>query len=371
MSAAAELNASLNDQKSDAKPSEYVVCFSSPSHRLPINVLADFDGLYAIQEVVGKPHSFISYWKSAEHFERERKSFFETTNATKLLLAGTSGRLHLPKKLLIERFTWSTALLTAAAVLGAVEVVRNHYDRIFASPELAIDVANPPRNVVEGALLNVTATVENLHSVAAHRNLRFKAALMDGETERLALSSPEPELSSLLPTRVRSFTAEGTAPAAGSYKLVVEVSAEAGRLPPGKTFRTVSAVNVWSQKPVGELTLKRVRGTTGDFLAKVTVGPAAPLGLLCELTVKGVGELGFDADEWRSAATSRLGTFLTGGAGDTATARLRWEWGASDAYRTMSAELSLVGHDKTDWSAVARNAALMCTSIKESADVRR
>lgn len=371
VSMASRLDQQLAQQDAGGKPLEFLVCVCSELYRAPGDLFGAFDGLRGVQEVGGSGGKtlLVGYWTSEAHFNRAREAFLDAVRGSEIVFAGPAGRLLVPMKPRWRRVKWGTALLTTAALLGALEVISNRYDRFFARPELAIRPDKATLSVLEGDEIEVSATVENLHPVASHRDLRFRASLDGRGSQSVELKGREPQMTALLATKTRTFSAAGRAPAPGNYTLRFEVTAGAGWWYPDNTFHSDAHLRVWPRNPKPVLSLKQARGTGADLVVLVDVGPEAAFGIMCELTLKRAAKVEFDPGEWRSIDPTRIGSYLRAGTGEAATARLRWTWGPISAHRTVAAELTLLGEVGTDWPDVVRRATVGCTPMKETDDV--
>lgn len=353
------------------KPVPYLALLSSPLQACPETLLKSAKGLQAVQPIHrDNGHTaFLTYWATPEHFQRGSADVAQQLQVTSTLYEGLAGDLQLPIESKWKAVKLSTVLLSTAALLGALEVVTNRYERLFASPELALRADKQAFSVVETEDIATSVTVENLLPVAEHRDIAVTAALVDSSGNHLPLAVQDPQMSSLSATKSRAFNIVGKVPAPGEYKLRVGVQAKAGWLRDGKSFVTESRLTSWPRTPRGSLRLKDSRSTNADYVVLVEVGSAAPFGVLCELTVTGVGKLGFDRGEWRSIEPTHVGKYLQAGTGDAATSRLRWSWPLSVSQQNLRAELTFLGDTTTNWPLVAKKAKVECTPLKEKIDV--
>lgn len=371
MNIADQLGLRLTEQQAAPKPVVFIACVLSPLQLQPAKLLEEIDGLLAVQDVRKDDGRtvFVTYWASREHFTRGRDAALAQLQATLIVMEGPAGQLHTQSKQWWKKVKLSTVLLSTAALLGAMEVVSNRYERLFASPELGVRSEKQVFSLIEADDFTTTVTVENLLPVAEHRNLVVSAVLVDAKGVQLPMTVLDPQMSSLTATKARVFDISGKVPLPGEYHLKIGVHGKAGWLRAAKAFTVDSRVKVWPQKPQGYVKLKKSRSTNADYVVFVEVGHAAPFGILCEFTLTGGGKMDFDRNEWRSIEATTLGNFLVAGSGDNATSRLRWSWASTAAQKSLRAELTLAGEAGTDWSSVANKAKVECTPMKEKTDV--
>jgi hypothetical protein len=364
------LKSSLDAQAADAKPVPYVACYRSPLSLAPDQLVGTVDGLQAIQDVHlgGGETAFVTFWASSTHHERASERMTKELGATATLLAGPAGALELPSKPWYQRIKLTTAVLSVAALFGALEVISNRYERIFAAPELALRSDKQVFTVVESEDIATSFTVESLLPVAEHRDIAVSASLVDAKGNSTDLKVLDPQMSSLTATKSRVFNVVAKAPSTGAYKMHFDVKAKAGWLRGERVFSTEASLTSWPQKPKGHIALKTPRPTNADFIVFADVGSAAPHGVACDLTLSGPGSVTFNRDEWRSVEATTLGKYLQAGTGESAIARLRWAWPVAAMQRRLTAEMTLTGEVNTNWSLLQQRARVDCVPLKEKED---
>lgn len=332
-------------------------------------LLKAYDGLalaHAVRTEEGVAR-LLTYWASRDHFVASGESFRARLEGQLLPGHGLVNKLFTKPPPWWRKVKLGTAVLSAAAFFGAMEIIDNRYDRVFAVPALVIKAEKSRIDINEGEPFRTTVTIVNQLPTTPHRNVSVSAYLLDKQEKRTELRLVESEIPVLATGAPRELVVEGAAPAVGDFQLVVSTAADAGRLALSKRFEGRSRLVVWSAIPVGRLQKVEARGAWARFGGQISVGRAAPEGLDCELQVLGVPGLNFE-NQLSAPVADRGKKWQTAGAGSDAIALLTWSLAPVASQQKVGIDLALLGDAKTDWDAVANNATLRCEYRKEKLD---
>lgn len=354
-------------------PRETVPYFAS--FELPRNVadpaadlLLDLPGLvlsHLLRTGDGTSKLF-TYWSSADHFQCSRRELARRLNATQPL-RGRVTRIATPPLPWWRRIAPSTLILSAAALLGALDALVNHFELGFARPHLLVKPEHERHELIEGQALNISAKVLNQLPTVSHRDVRVLARLEDAHGKRQDVHIDEAEFPVLIGGGSKDIRIGGIVPAAGDYTLKFHARAAAGWFMPMRDFDATQSVKVWPRDPHGRLRRVESGSSWGRFAGDIDVGYAAAQGLRCELALRGAPGLRYGGrinmqvpvshDSWTSA-----------GEGRRAVAMLIWATGAVAGKQRVIVEVDLIGPVGTDWAALPARAALSCQPRKEDAD---
>jgi hypothetical protein len=221
-----------------------------------------------------------TYWATREHFLRDGESFQAQIGAAPAVLDGYVDELKIPPEPVWKRVPWYTVVLGIAAFLGALQAIGDHFDWIFSVPHLELKPNKARINLIEGAEFQDTQSLVNQLPVA-HRKIDLSASLESDSAREQKLNIAPSFVPHMPGSSPQEVTVYGVAPAPGSYRLVVNATASAGRIRSAKTFHFKRPITVWPKIPIGALSVKSVQRDTALLSGRIRVGPAAPNGLEC------------------------------------------------------------------------------------------
>lgn len=356
---------SLGKAGPSPEPVPYMVEYLLDGNIVPSNDdLKAIDGLKAWHTVAtpGGTNHLFTYWASKDHFTRDGHRLEKRlgTPATTQGLLGQAGTTAIPWW---KRISLTTVVLSIAAVLGALEVISNRYDRLFAQPDLQVKTA-PRFDAIEGAELASTLQVVNQVSTG-HTNIVLAGELTSagGQPQRVVLSANRiPELAG---STSKDIVAIVASPKAGQYKLRVVADASAGLMRSRKRFESDANVTVWPKLPMGAVELRQNHETNAVLAGTVVLGPAAPNGLDCALEVAKVSGLRF-AGLFDMPVGHSNPSWHTAGEGVDSVAVLRWSIApVLEGKQKLTLDVVLTRDGQTDWRLVASDTRLLCLYRKE------
>src|SRR5262245_39463314 len=114
--------------------------------------VARFPGLLVVHEI--RPSSsgairLVAYWSTRDHFDRDGKSLANELSAARADSHGFVANPQLPREPFWKRIRLHTALLSVAAVIGAVQVITGTYNWLFVRPDLELKVTATKYSAVE------------------------------------------------------------------------------------------------------------------------------------------------------------------------------------------------------------------------------
>ena len=325
----------------------------------------DIDGLKLWHVVVtpGATNWLVTYWLSKDHFLRDGPTLARRLGTT-VGNQGLVGDIGSPPIPWWKRIKPGTAVLSVAAFLGALEVISNRYDWLFAEPELLISMQHARFDVIEGDELPVPVRIVNQISTE-HSDITLGAEIVsvDHQPQRLTLGVDR--IPQLAGSASKDIAAIVTLAKAGSYRLRVAADASAGALRSRKHFETYGDVKVWPKLPAGRIQIREVHGPNAFLSGLLTVGPPALNGLDCELEILevpglrfgGMFDMPFDhsAPLWNSA-----------GKGLDSAAVLRWSVGVvPEGKKELGVDVVVSRDGHTDWASVMQNARFLCQYRRE------
>lgn len=365
MTVLARVVATLRGAGSSAKSVPYVAEYLLDDNvARPSNDLKDIDGLmlWHIVAIPGGIDRLFTYWESKDHFTRDGP-LLENRLGTRAATQGFLGQIGTRAVPWWKRIRPGTVVLSIAAFLGALEVISNRYDRLFAEPNLRVKIA-PRFDAIEGSEIASTLQVVNQVSTE-HTDIVLVVELtsVGGQPQRLVLSADRiPELAG---STSKDIVAIVTAPKAGQYELRVVADASAGVMRSRKRFENDTVVMVWPKLPIGAVELRQNPEGNAVLAGTVALGPAAPNGLDCALEVAKVPGLRF-AGLFDMPIGHSNPAWHTAGEGVDSVAVLRWSIApVLEGKQKLTVDVVLARDGQTDWRSVASDARLLCLYRKE------
>lgn len=356
---------SLGKAGSSPNPVPYMAEYLLDGNVMPSNDdLKAIDGLRAWHTVAtpGGTSRLFTYWASKDHFTRDGHRLEKRLGAR----ATTEGLLGQAGTTAIswwKRISLTTVVLSIAAFLGALEVISNRYDRLFAGPDLQVKTA-PRLDAIEGAELASPLQVVNQVSTG-HTNIVLAGELtsVGSQPQRVVLSANRiPELAG---SSSKDIVAIVAAPKPGKYKLRVVADASAGLMRSRKRFESDMDVTVWPKLPIGLVELRQSPEPNAVLAGTVVLGPAAPNGLDCVLEVAKFPGLRF-AGLFDMPIGHSNPSWHTAGEGVDSVAVLRWSIApVLEGKQRLTLDVVLARDGQTDWPLVARDTRLQCVYRKE------
>jgi hypothetical protein len=355
-----------------AKTVPYLAAFVL--HSLPTaaddKALQDFEGLLLSHVVSGDSGTsrLVTYWASVAHYLNSQSAVEVLLKGTPLL-QGRVARIAYEKKPWWKGIKPATVVLSAAALFGALEVLTNRYDRLFAEPQLLVK-ASGHFDIVEGEDLRRTIVLRNQLATTGHNSIRVLAS-WQGRDEKTKtkgqLRLAEAEVPVLAGGDSRELMVEGVAPASGNYVMKIDAIAEAGWFRGRKAFEANVPFRVWPNLPEGRISHVKSYRDRARYELRVLVGRAANKGLDCALEIKGVPELRYER-QFHSPVGGYKETWHSAGNGRLAISVLNWSTGPIEAMQDIQMDLNLAGTAETAWASLATNAALTCQPRTEKLD---
>lgn len=344
-----------------AAPPIYFSQYSQPSaavlSALDISV---YPGLLFIYELRGSngSSSLIACWTTKDHFTRDGGRLSADINSTPSDNHGFVANPKFQREPFWRRLRLPTAVVTIAAVIGAIQVIGGTYNTLYVKPDIELKTTAIKHSVVEGQPFSQTVDILN-HLPAAHRNITLDGALRDESGVEHRISIQPALIPHIAPGETQSATVTTTAPTPGKYQLVVQARASAGWLADEKEFYWSSGVSVWPELPVPQLAVGEVRNDVAFISGRLAIGPAAPHGLECALEIPNVAQLRFTdilqfpsiegRPDWQSNETPGHEDAL-----------LSWQTGPMEGERSVDFSVALQRAATTDWNAVIQRAQLTC-----------
>lgn len=338
---------------------------------LPPNVQVDIDlarypGLlfyYLVQHDTPQQR-LCTVWRSRAYYSMAGGRLQAALRATAVAAEGSISHSGVPVKPFWKRQSALTALLALTTLLGALEVLRNHFEAFFVPPSLTLAWDKYRAEYTEGEeFAEPMELVNNLP--IPHKRIRLAASWKkQGATAPLALPLH------LSPSRVAylgvgassDITASGRAPRFGKYEITFLVSARAGHMADRVASTFVRPVTVWPARPAGTLAFRTLADPRTAILGgELYIGPAATNGLDCELTFSPGGGLqdrgtfdfpGLVANSSRFLHSSDA---LAGGI-----ASMTWRVHPQPERKLILFKFAVSRDGNTDWNKLARDARIAC-----------
>lgn len=228
----------------------------------------------------------ISYWKSREDFERSGAILRDDVQGADEAV-GYVVHYQEPYRSLIKRMPWYTLFVTALAIVGAIDTIRNQSARLAGKP----DVRTSWRNA-QDFKYELGEPILHVLAVTNRRAVTQKVAISevtltsaDGVPTEYRVSHPPgiveiPENQ----TEELEFRVDVTRP--GMYRLAGKLEVRAGRFARSDTENFVREVEVWDPDPqVGAFRVERQKDDACELAAELRLGKAVPSGILCNVRI--------------------------------------------------------------------------------------
>lgn len=344
-----------------AAPPIYVAQYSgADASRLPSVEISKYPGLLFCHEVRSANGTIrlVACWSTKDHFTRDSASFAGELGA---VLADDHGFVASPKfqnEPLWKRIRPTTALITAAAVIGAIQVIVQTYHWLFVTPSLELKAIKLEYSAVENQQFTQTLEILN-HLPATHRDIALTGTLRDASGKEHSVKLQPASVPHLSAKESQAVAVVATAPRAGKYQLSIDVRASAGHFMPAATFPFVRDVIVWPELPVGRVGVGYVRDDMVFVLGRLDIGPSALHGLECELEIPRVSGLHFE-DAFDFLSLERKAEWHTVETPGEEDAILSWSTDSIEGERSVEFSLALQRQAATDWHAVLKQAEVRC-----------
>ena len=311
----------------------------------------------------GERDRLITYWASLSTYALNRASVQKLAGSAAQATEGLVDVVVVPSVKWWKRVKLSTWILSAAALLGAVEAIADYFDHLFEPPQLMIKPDKSRFEALEGTQWQAHVAVINQLLKTEHRDVRLQATLAGADNKPVPVRILENELPTLAVGATRDIQIEGVAPPAGVYTLSLDVDAHAGWLRRGRSFPASALIVVFPKKPLSRVTLVESNATMARFNVDITMGNAAPKGLDCDLEIQGVPGLHYDHQISSYDLALSSDSMQSADSGADSDTVLHWSAGASTVH-SAQVLFALSGLPGTDWKAVAR-ATPVCRNRSE------
>jgi hypothetical protein len=338
----------------------------------PTPKAADFDGVEGLTvwhvhqpAAAGAAAStrLVTYWMSQGHFARDAP-LLQRKLGISPVVAGAVGATGSAPLQWWQKVKPTTVVLSLAALLGAVEVIVNRYEKLLLAPDLAIKFDLNKVNGIEDTELGTPITVHNELTID-HTNITLDAHLVNAEGKKLPLQLSEQRLALLSKSEAQVVSVLTAAPQAGKYTLHVSAESKAGWARFRDSAQTTTTLVVWPKVPTSTVVLKSSGSNRGALTGTIRLGHKALNGLNCEWQIEGMPGLAFEGLFDMAVRHSRP-VWSTYGVGAASVALMRWDLGAvTSPMSALDVELVLLGPPGTDWSQVAQKSRLVCRYSKE------
>lgn len=337
-------------------------------------MLRDSEGLLLSHVVaLGAGSSqLVTYWASIDHYLSSQERI-EAMLEDPPCVQGRVSQIASPPKPWWRAVKPTTLVLSAAALLGALEVLTNRYDRLFAEPQLTLK-PDARFELTEGDEIRRTVTLRNQLPATGHNDVKLRASweAQDavGQSSQGELQLSEAFIPLLPGGDARELVIEGAAPGPGIYKMKVSASAEAGWLRGARSFVAPDvSFRVWARDLRGQVVYLNSNSVQALYALRVQIGEPAPKGLDCNLEIRGIPNLRYDARFYSPVGIYRDGNgLLTAGQEKGVVSILTWSTGPVESRREIQMELTLAGTSDTNWRDLAKDALLTCEARTEKLD---
>lgn len=322
------------------------------------DLVGTFDGLLAIQSLNSdNGWTHISFWASGEHFNLARQRFIGELGITGVLAEGPAAPLLQRKKPWYKSVKPTTVVLSTAALIGALEVITNRYERLFAAPDAALRLDQREYVLTQGERISTEATIENLMAVADLREISAEA-FVRSDKSRSPLNVTDPRLPAIQAAKERTFRVDGLAPPPGDYELMVEVKARAGyfRWAP-RSYVHSANLRVYPLVPSGVLSVTKQTPTSAELTATVRTGSAIKGTGTCEIFFAPGPEF-----RYQSLYTDDPTEFepLRANSGDWMPV-ITWRPGVVTEKTEFHRRFNLQANTAVDWTQIINRAKIACS----------
>jgi hypothetical protein len=343
----------------DSKPApallflaEYTVEKDAPSFSQM--ELTAFPGLLLLH-AVRCPSSVkvITYWNDEAYFRCFREHFESKINASGTTVCGPIYNTTEKGKSIWARIPLYTAILAIVAFLGAAKSLFDHFDWIFADPDIAIMVEPTKTNVVEGENFVSTVTITNRASVP-QSDILLNVFLKAPAEGKLILDFPESKISNLNVGASYTFKVSGRAIVPGEFTLGINVSARAGWARPIKVIPAENPIAVWPNRPHAAVFTDSEHASTGVLRSRILAGRASPKGMECELEIRNVNGLHYNGEgQWVSNHSHGKEVYV-----------LRFRASQMDDFESQEISHKIESASPKDWKIVAERSNVVCRNTE-------
>jgi len=346
--------------KEDKTSLGYVTGFHSDGP-LPDDLLNKHEGLQAIQSVrLEAGHNVhVAFWNSRDHFALAEADLLANTRG-QAVFQGLGAPLIARKTPLYNRVKPATWLLSAVALLGALDALSHRYEQLFTAPNAVVRFSQRQFDMAQDEKLSGTITVENLLGTADLRNVHV-ALSVEPPTPHALLSLADNAKPSILAMKERAFAFDMERLPPGDYVLKATVSANGGYLRwSDAPFEHSTRVRVFPLYPKGHL-LASGSGLSTAAVAIVPTAVALNTTAVCEVSFPPGPRFQFEPTYTADSATWESRT----GDDDLMRAVLRWKPGPNRAKTDVRRSFRFAASEPLDWAKVAASATVACSQEKE------
>ena len=316
----------------------------------------------------GPQQRVATIWRSRDFYLRDGEQLRTELLAPPVLTHGYVARFDMPDKPIWRRVPWYTILISVVAVFGALQALGNYFDWLFDAPSLTMKWDRSRVHVTEASdFMETMALVNDLP--IAHRSVELIGTLT------AAGSAPSPgarlvvspaSIANVGGSARHEITISGVAPRHGMYEMLIEVSGRAGVFGGTRNFRFARPVTVWPKNPVGRLRVERVQEEMALIRGELSVGPAAPNGLDCELEFQRTSSLRYDG-VFEFPGVHKSARWRTNDSPANEVAVLQWAVLPVGERALIPFQVAISRAGTTDWSQVAERGAVRCYYRQEKA----
>lgn len=305
------------------------------------------------------------FWRSSEHFKLGSPAAQAAAGASSTSGDGMLGEVGMAQAPWWRQVKPATWLLSTAALLGALEVISNRYDRLFATPALSFRSDKPSLHFVEGEGIRTTLQLVN-DTPTPHEEVVLTSQVLSPAGKAPPLSVTPTEVALLAGLGQKDVVLSGDRLAVGKYKFRVEANAKAGLLRQSRTFAVDVPVEVWSKVPQGSLALRDAQQGSAIIDGVLRIGPPARLGLDCEVQVDGLAALDYQGS-FDLGVVHSAPRWSIAGSGGNRIGLLSWSVGAvPDSFQTLRFVVVFTGPRGMDWKSVVPAAKISCQYRREA-----
>lgn len=347
-----------------ARSAGYVSVYDTQLVDTPKDLLEGAKGLAALQPIRrddGKL-SFIAYWVSSDDATLSDPALGHRLGASGTPLHGVASE-PITRPLGFWGKVKDRAvplLLMTVAVIAALEGLNNRYEALIAAPQFTVRFDTPLYSIDEGAAVAASLTVENALTGVELNAVNVKprvTAIPDGRPSGI-VDMGKLEDVALPPTKARTYYMSLKDLGPGEYVVTADVTANAGRFRSSKRVSAAAQVVVWPSESEASLVHLRTLRDRADFLFTLRVGKvSAPRIVQCDLRFE--GKFTVPITYWRSKGKIATPRWVSGPEGQL----LKVTWPEVAGRSTLSAELSLIGDENTDWKKIAADSKPLCSII--------
>ncbi|MEJ8838321.1 hypothetical protein [Ramlibacter sp. AN1133] len=342
-------------------PLGYVCAFQSSAAPIAKDVFGTHAGLQAIQSVRVQDGTtmHLAFWNSREHHDLGARALIATAGAEEVF-HGVAAPLAVKPPRWYQRIRLSTWLLSAVAILGALDALAHRYEQLFTAPNALVKFSQRKYEIAQDEKLAAAITVENLLGVADLRDVELALSLQP-PAPKSVLALPDQAKPSILATKERTFAFELERLPPGSYTLQARVTANGGYLRWwGDSFVQTAQVRVFPLHPKGTLVATGT-GPVANALAVIPTGVALRPNAVCEVSFAPGPRFQFEA----MYTGDRAVWDSTVGEDGLMRAVVRWKPGATAAKTEIRRAFRFAAPGPLDWAKVSAAATVACSQEQE------